>query len=159
MFKKIFSLTILLSAIIFSTSAAIPKCPTYLDAEKNYILFADLGIHGAGLYIDKKSLNLIQEDWGGCIISIDEVQVPDAGEGKKEIVNRYTHHYSYNTEKRIVMRFVDEEDKWVRVNPSITNPEDDHFTYDATIAEMAYYLLKGEKFYGTFDEDFYSVLK
>ncbi|MBR5912901.1 MAG: hypothetical protein IKZ58_00840 [Selenomonadaceae bacterium] len=163
MFKKIFSLAILLSAIIFSTAAAAPNyrapCPTYLDAEKNYILFADLKIHGAGLYVDRKSVKVIQEDEGGCLISIDEVQVPDANLGKTEITNRFNHIYSYVYDKNLVMRFIAEEDKWVRVNPDITNPEDDHFTYDARIAEMAYYLAYGKKFYGTFDEDFYNILK
>ena len=130
-------------------------CPTYLDAEKNYILFADLGIHGAGLYIDRKSLNVIQEDDGGCIISIDEVQVPDANFGKTAIANRYTHHYSYVYGKNVVMRFVDEEDKWVKVNPDITDTEDENFTYDARIAEAAYYLAFGKKFYGIFEKDFY----
>lgn len=134
------------------------SCPTYLDAEKNYILFADLGGQGAGLYVDRKSVNVIQKDWSGYIISIDEVQVPDADKGKTQIANRYTHHYSYNTEKKVVMRFIDEEDKWVRVNPSITNPEDENFTYDARIAEIAFYLATGKKFYGTFDKDFYKVL-
>ena len=133
-------------------------CPTYLDAEKNYILFADLGIHGAGLYVDRKSLNVIQEDDGGCIISIDEVQVPDANLGKTEIANRYTHHYSYVFDKKVVMRFIDEEDKWVKVNPDITDPENENFTYDATLAEIAYYLAYGKKFYGTFNENFYKIL-
>ena len=160
MLKKIFSVLILLSAIIFAstTSAEIAKCPTYLDAEKNYILFADLGGQGAGLYVDKKSVNVIQKDDGGCIISIDEVQVPDANLGKTKIVNRYTHHYSYVFDKKVVMRFIDEEDKWVKVNPKITNPEDENFTYDATIAEIAYYLATGKKFFGTFDKNFYKIL-
>ena len=134
------------------------SCPVYLDADKNYILFADLGIHGAGLYVDRKSVTVIQEDDGGCIIAVDEVQVPDANLGKTEIANRYTHHYSYVFEKNVVMRFVDEEDKWVKVNPNITNPEDDNFTYDARIAEAAYCLAFGKKFYGIFEKDFYKNL-
>lgn len=134
-------------------------CPTYLDADKNYILFADLGIQGAGLYVDRKSLNIIQEDVGGCIISIDEVQVPDANFGKTQIANRYVHHYSYVNDKNVVMRFLDEEDRWVKVNSDITNPEDENFTYDATLAEIAYYLAYGKKFYGTFNENFYNALK
>ena len=160
MYRKIFLLTILLGAITFTATAAVfPKCPTYLDADKNYILFADLGGQGAGLYIDRKSVNVIQKDNGGCIISVDEVQVPDANLGKTKIVNRYTHYYSYVYEKNIVMRFIDDEDKWVKVNPNITNPEDENFTYDAKIAEMAYFLAFGKKFYGTFNEDFYDSLK
>ena len=124
-------------------------CPQYLDAEKNYILFADLGIQGAGLYVDKKSLNVIQEDAGGCIISIDEVQVPDANFGKTEIANRYTHYYSYNTKKNVVMRFVGEGngDRWIKINPNITNPEDENFTNDARIANIAYYLATGKNFF------------
>ena len=157
--RNYFLITILLSVgICAAANAAICKCPTYLDADKNYILFADLGAQGAGLYVDRKSLHIIQEDVGGCIISIDEVQVPDANCGKTEIVNRFTHHYSYNTEKNVVMRFVDEEDKWVKVNPDITDPENENFTYDATLAEIAYYLAYGKKFYGTFNENFYKIL-
>lgn len=133
--------------------------PTYLDADKNYILFADLGIQGAGLYIDRKTVNVIQKDIGGCIISVDEVQVPDANFGKTEIANRYTHHYSYVYDKNVVMRFIPEEDKWVKVNQNIKNPEDENFTYDAKIAEAAYFLAFGKKFYGTFNEDFYNNLK
>lgn len=163
MWKKIFSLAILFSAMIFSTALAAPNylapCPTYLDADKNYILFADLKIHGAGLYVDRKSINVKQEDEGGCIIAVDEVQVPDANLGKKEIANRYTHIYSYVYDKKIVMRYVDEEDKWARVDPTITNVEDDNFTYDAILAEMTYYLTYGKKFYGTFDKNFYDILK
>ena len=132
--------------------------PTYLD-NKRYILFADLGIQGAGLYVDRKSVNIIQKDDGGCIMSIDEVQVPDANLGKTEIANRYVHHYSFVYGKNIVMRFLDKEDKWVKVNPNITNPEDPQFTYDAKIAEAAYFLAFGQKFYGTFDKDFYNNLK
>jgi len=144
----------------FYTSLALKAgSPIYLDKDKNYILFADLGIHGAGLYVDRKSVNIIQEDDGGCIISIDEVQVPDANLGKTKIANRYTHHYSYVYDKNVVMRFLDEEDKWVKVNPNITNPEDENFTYDARIAEAAYFLaFNGKKFYGTFDKDFYKNL-
>ena len=159
MLKKIFMLALLLNVTICATAVAgIGKCPTYLDADKNYILFADLGAHGAGLYVDRKSVNVIQKDKGGCIISIDEVQVPDADLGKTKIANRYTHHYSYVFEKNVVMRFVDEDDKWVKVNPNITNPEDENFTYDAKIAEMAYYMATGKKFFGTFDKDFYEIL-
>ena len=144
----------------FYTSLALKAgSPTYLDKNKNYILFADLGIHGAGLYVDRKSVNVIQEDDGGCIISIDEVQVPDANFGKTEIANRYTHYYSYVYDKNVVLRFVVEEDKWVKVNPNITNPEDENFTYDARIAEAAYFLaFNGKKFYGTFEKDFYNNL-
>lgn len=132
--------------------------PTYLDDDKNFILFADLGIHGAALYVDKNSINLIQQDSTGCIISIDEVQVPDANFGNTQIANRFTHHYSFNTQKMVAMRFVDEEDKWLKINPSITNPEDPNFTYDATLAEIAYFLTFGKKFYSTFDDNFYSIL-
>jgi len=144
----------------FYTSLALKAgSPIYLDKDKKYILFADLGIHGAGLYVDRKSVNIIQEDDGGCIISIDEVQVPDANLGKTKIANRYVHHYSYVYDKNVVMRFLDEEDKWVKVNPNITNPEDENFTYDARIAEAAYFLaFNGKKFYGTFDKDFYKNL-
>lgn len=170
MCRKIFFFLFSFAIILTSTAAAkFPNygapCPTYLDAEKNYILFADLGIHGAGLYVDRKSVNLKQEDEGGCIISIDEVQVPDANLGKTEISNRYNHIYSYNTEKKVVMRYVPEaenvkgQDRWGRVNPNITNPEDDNFTYDARIAEAAYFLAYGKPFYGTFEKEFYDSLK
>ena len=160
MVRKIFSVLILFSLYFCATtSAEIGKCPTYLDAQKNYILFADLGAHGAGLYVDKKSVNVIQQEEDGCIISIDEVQVPDAAEGKTQIVNRYTHHYSYVTDKKVVMRYVGEKGRrWAKINPAVTNPEDENFTYDARIAEIAYYLATGKKFYGTFDEDFYKIL-
>ena len=140
-------------------------CPKYLDAEKNYILYADLGIQGAGLYIDRKSINVVQEDDGGCIISVDEVQVPDANMGKTEIANRFNHTYSYVYDKKVVMRFDAEaeiyrdRDRWVKINPNITNPEDENFTYDATVAEMTYYLVYGKKFFGTFDNAFYKGLK
>ncbi len=145
----------------YMTLALKAGCPKYLDADKNYILYADLGIQGAGLYIDRKSINVIQEDDGGCIISVDEVQVPDANMGKTEIANRFNHTYSYVYGKNVVMRFDAEaekvrgRDRWVKVDPNITNPEDEKFTYDATIAEMTYYLVYGKKFFGTFDNDFY----
>ena len=157
----VFSLTIFFTTTVF---AELAKCPVYLDADTNYILFADLGGQGAGLYVDRKSVKVIQEDDGGCIISIDEVQVPDANMGKTKITNRFNHTYSYVYGKNVVMRFVPEAekikglDRWVKVDPTITNPEDDNFTYDARIAEMAYYLTYGKKFFGTFDDDFYKSL-
>lgn len=149
----------------YITLALKAGCPKYLDAGKNYILYADLGNQGAGLYIDRKSINVIQEDDGGCIISVDEVQVPDANMGKTKIDNRFNHTYSYVFGKNVVMRFdaeaekVRNRDRWVKVNPNITNPEDENFTYDATIAEMTYYLVYGKKFFGTFANDFYKGLK
>lgn len=139
----------------FYTSLALKAgAPTFID-NKNFILFADLGIHGAALYVDRKSVNLIQQDDGGCIISIDEVQIPDANFGSTQIANRFTHHYSFNTQKMLAMRFIPESDNWVKINPTITNPDDPNFTYDATIAEIAYYLTFGKKFFHTFDDNFY----
>ena len=160
MVKKIFSVLILLSAIIFAstTSAEIAKCPTYLDADKNYILFADLGGHGAGLYVDRHTCQIAAEIENGCIIIIDEVQVPDAAEGKTQIVNRYVHKYSFDVKKKIARRYVNETDEWIKLDPTVTNPEDENFTYDARIAEMAFYIATGKKFFGTFDANFYKIL-
>lgn len=157
MWTKIFSLTILLSAIIFSSAAA--KCPTYIDADKNYILFADLGAHGAGLYVDRHTCGIAGETENGCIILIDEVQVTDADKGKTQIVNRYVHRYSFDVKKKIAYRYVNETDDWIKLDPTITNTEDENFTYDAKIAEMAFYMMTGKKFFGTFDDDFYKILK
>ena len=143
----------------FYTSLALKAgAPTFID-NKNFILFADLGIHGAALYVDRKSVNLIQHDDGGCIISIDEVQIPDANFGSTTVSNRFTHHYSFNTLKNVALRFIPETDNWVKINPSITNPDDPNFTYDATIAEIAYYLTFGKKFFHTFDDNFYVNLQ
>ena len=159
MLKKIFSLTILLSAIIFSTTAAFPKCPTYLDADKNYILYADLGAQGAGLYVDRHTISIAEELPDSYTILVDTVQVPDAAEGKTRIVNRYVHKYSFNLKKLTAFRYVNEENKWIKLDPTITNTEDENFTYDVRIAEMAYYLAYGKKFYGTFDKSFYNILR
>lgn len=131
--------------------------PPFLDKDKNYILFADLGIHGAALYLDRNSIKIIQQDSSGCIISIDEVQVPDANFGNTQIANRFTHIYSYVYDKNVVMRFLVQEDKWFKIDPSITNPDDPNFSFDATIAEFAYFLSFGKKFYSTFNDDFYQI--
>lgn len=158
--RNVFIISILLSfGICAAAHAAISKSPTYLDPDKNFILFADLGSQGVGLYVDRLSLNIIQNDVGGCLISIDEVQVPNANLGCTEIVNRFTHYYSYVYHKNVVMRFVVEEDKWVKVNPNITNPENENFTFDATLAEIAFFLAFDKKFYASFDENFYSILR
>lgn len=158
MLKKFLLALFSLTVILMSTAAAQGKCPTYLDAAKNYILFADLGAQGAGLYIDKHTCGVAEESAKECVILIDEVQVPDAAEGKTRIVNRYVHRYKFDLQKKTAYRYVNEEDKWVKLDPTITNPEDDNFTYDVRIAEMAYYLTYGKKFFGTFDKDFYKSL-
>lgn len=142
----------------YTNLALIAGAPTFLD-NQNYILFADLGIHGAALYVDKSSLNLIQQDDGGCIISIDEVQIPDANFGNTQVANRFNHIYSFNTLNNVALRFVPESDNWVKINPSITNPDDPNFTYDAKIAEIAYFLSFGKKFFATFNQDFYNILR
>lgn len=138
-------------------------CPTYLDANKNYILYADLGAQGAGLYIDRHTISIAAELPTGYEILVGTVEVPNAAEGSTRIANRYVHRYSFNIRKFYALRYVDEENKWIKLNPKITNPEDENFTYDAKIAEMAFYVAVGAKFFGaldnvTFDENFYKVL-
>ncbi|MBQ7476964.1 MAG: hypothetical protein IJT06_06175 [Selenomonadaceae bacterium] len=164
MWKKIFSFAILSGAIIFFMSTiSVAKCPTYLDAEKNYILYADLGGHGAGLYVDRHTIGIAEELPTGYEILVDTVDVPNAAEGKTRIVNRYVHRYSFDIRNFAAFRYVNEENKWIKIDPKITNPEDENFTYDAKIAEMAFYVAVGAKFFGaldnvTFDENFYKVL-
>ena len=158
MAKKILSALILFGAIILATcTVSVAKCPTYLDAEKNYILY------GAGLYIDRHTISIATELPTGYEILVDTVEVPNAAEGETRIVNRYVHRYSYDIRNFTALRYVNEENKWIQLNPKITNPEDENFTYDAKVAEMAFYIAVGAKFFGaldnvTFDEDFYKIL-
>ncbi|MBR6013654.1 MAG: hypothetical protein IK062_07725 [Selenomonadaceae bacterium] len=162
MVKKIFSVSILLIGIIFG-SVVSAECPKYLDAEKNYILYADLGIHGAGLYLDRHTVGIAEEDNDKYIILVDTVDVPDADKGKTRISNRFSNRYSFDMKEMKAYRYENFDDKWIEIDWKITDKEDPKFTYDAKIAEAAFYLAVKAKFFGTldkviFNDDFYKSL-
>lgn len=161
MFKKIFSITFLLSALLFSP--ALAHCPTYLDADRNYILYADLGAHGVGLYVDRHTCSIAQDSDSELIILIDEVQVPDAAGGHTRIANRFCHRFKFDLLHNKAYSYEPYNDSWSLLDPYISNPEDDEFTYDVSIAEIAFFLATHHKFFGAldisrFDDYFYSIL-
>lgn len=162
MVKKIFSMSILLAGIFFG-SVVSAECPKYLDAEKNYILYADLGVHGAGLYLDRHTVGIAEENPDKYIILVDSVQVPNADKGKNRISDRFSHRYSFDLKKMKAYRYEIFDDKWTEIDWKITDKEDPKFTYDAKIAEAAFYLAVKAKFFGTLDkviftDDFYKSL-
>ncbi len=161
MFIKIFSLTILFCSLLFSSAFA--NCPTFLDADRNYILYADLGSHGAGLYVDRHTCSIVDQSDSQIIILIDDVQVPDAANGSTRIANRFCHRFKFDLLKNKAFSYEPYYDSWAELDPYITNIEDDNFSYDVSIAEIAFFIATGQKFFGAldisrFDDNFYLIL-
>ena len=138
-----------------SVSAA---APTFLDSDKNYILYADLGAHACGLYVDRHTCGIAEQSPSYLIILIDDVQVPDAADGSTRITNRFSHKFKFDLIHHSAFAYEPFSDSWTRLDPYITNPEDDEFTFDVTIAEIAFFLATNQKFFASFDDDFYSIL-
>ncbi len=161
MFKKIFFLTFFFSTLLFSSASA--ACPTFLDADRNYILYADLGAHGAGLYVDRHTCGIAYQSDSELVILIDDVQVPNADTGSTRITNRFCHRFKFDLINYKAFSYEPYSNSWTQLDPYISNPEDDNFTYDVTIAEIAFFLATQQKFFGAvdssrFNDDFYSIL-
>ena len=115
-----------------------------------------------GLYLDRHTCSVADDNPSNFIILVDDVQVPSAATGSTRISNRFCHRFRFNLVNHKAFSYEPFSDSWRELNPYVSNPEDDDFTFDVTIAEIAFFIATGNKFFGTdvsrFNDDFYIIL-
>jgi hypothetical protein len=139
---------VLLITTIFATVMAGVRDPHY---DKNLALFYQH--QGYEYFLKKDTLTLTNDD-SPCIISFyyfvfDSIQPQNTKWDREEKMA-----FAYDVKERKVY-FVDDKDNLSFLNPNGTVAEGSGY---AMGAEIVYYLVFGEKFYGTFDEDFYNSI-
>lgn len=148
MWKKIFSIALLLSVTICASALAAVKNPA--DDPNLVRFYAHQGLESY-LFQDslrtgkKDSLKVISFDF----IVYDSIQPRNTRWDRKENME-----FAYDESTRKVY-FVDQQGNLDFLDPNGTIAEGSGY---AMGAEIVYYLATGNRFYGTFDEEFYDSL-
>lgn len=155
MLKKIFAAVLVLSLFLIESTATAGGYQKYLGGDRNYIIFD--GHQGVARYIVRNSLKVETFAEPSCIISIDWVTVPDAYNGSTRIANRQKAYFGYTWKQG-------EPRKIFTIN--LQTKEMTHLPRNVSraggeammkAAEMTFYLVTGQKFYG-FSDSFYPDL-
>lgn len=146
MVKKIFSAVLILGVMLFSNFATAAENPR---ADKNFMLFYQ---HQGYQYFLKKSTLTLENAESPYIISFkyivfDSIQPKNTNWDK---VNQMA--FAYDVDSRKVY-FAGPNGELTFLNPAGTVAEGSGYAYGA---EKIFYFVFGEKFYGTYDEDFYN---
>lgn len=148
MTRKIFSVIVMLSLLLTSVAIAA-KNPR---ADKNLVLFYQH--QGYDYFLKKDSLEWDEED-SLRYISFDFIVYDSRTPSRTNWDNVKDMEFAYDVDERKVY-FVNEDGSLRFLNPNGTIAEGSGYAWGA---EKIYYLVFGEKFYGTYDDDFYNSIE
>ena len=149
MSRNFFAAIVVVSLLLIQSTASADY-PKYLNGDRNYIMFD--GHLGDGRYIVRNSLRVEADNYPYLRLSIDWVVVPRAYYGSTEIVGgRQSFHLAYDRNARKIYHVNPQtgDEHYLPRNVSRTGGSSAMYA-----AEMAFYLVTGEKFYG-FSDEFY----
>ena len=147
--KKFLWSFVLLFATIF-TSTAHAEYPDYLNGDRDYIIVD--GQMGTGFYMKKSSLNVEQYAPPNYIIAADVYMVNNADRGNTSYSSVKTWRVRYDWNNR-AMYVRTNDGGWRYLDP---NADHAHTFVALPMGEMAFYILYGKKFYGTYSDGFYT---
>ncbi len=149
MVKKIFSVMLILGVMLTISVAAAAKNPR---DDKNLMLFYQH--QGYEYFLKKNSLDWENEDSLRCV-SFNYIIYDSRTPARTNWDNVKVMEFAYDVAERKVY-FVGENKTLMFLNPKGTIAEGSGY---AMGAEKIFYLVFGEKFYGTYDEDFYTSIE
>ena len=142
--KKIFSLVAMLMFVGSSVASAVGWFPDHLYDDPNYI--AAYAHMGAGSYVDASSLAVEVYDPPRYILTVDVAQVRDMDRGNTEITSVGTCRFLYDWDGgRVYYDKNTGTNDWKYIPPEGSNAQRGFY---GPIAEIAFYLAYGMKFYG-----------
>ena len=147
MTKKIFSVIVMLGLLL--TSVAMAAKNPYDD--KNLLLFYQH--QGYDYFLKKDSLEWEDEN-SLRYVDFEYIVYDSRNPARTNWNNEKEMEFAYDVNARKVY-FVNEDGSLRFLNPNGTIAEGSGY---ARGAEKIYYLVFGEKFYGTYDEDFYNSI-
>ena len=145
--EKFFLVAILITTI-FSTATAGVRDP---HSDENLTVFYQH--QGYEYFLKKDTLTLVNEETP-CIISFNYFVFDSIKPENTDWSKENEMMFAYDVGERKVY-FVDEDGNVSFLNPNGTVAEGSGY---AMGAEIVYYLVFGEKFYGVYDEDFYNSI-
>ncbi|WP_296732301.1 hypothetical protein [Anaerovibrio sp.] len=126
--------------------------PLFLKQNPNHPLLE--GHMGAGYYLDKSSVKVLNNDSDTPVIEAEIFMVDDAYGGKTTETYRNKMKFKYNTKS--VKLYYERNGKWTYLNPNGPMAETRGVK---SLGEAAYFVSFGKKFYhGYMDEKFYKCL-
>ena len=149
MAKKIFSAILLLNLIFVGSFAMAAENPR---ADKNFALFYQH--QGYDYLLKKDSLDWYEKNSLRVVFFkfvVYDSRTPENTNWDKETPMQF----AYNVAEKKVY-FIESDGSLDYLNPNGTTAEGSNY---APGAEMVYYLTFGEKFFGTYDDDFYNSLE
>ena len=148
MVKKIFSAILIFGLMLTSNVAAAENPRT----NKNFLLFYQH--QGYEYFLKKDSLNWYNRDYLR-VISFNYIAYDSINPARTDWNKIEKMELAYDVDERKVY-FIGKNGELYFLNPKGTVAEGSGY---APCAEEIYYLVFGEKFYGTYDEDFYNSLE
>jgi len=149
MARKIFSAILIFSVVLTASVAMAGRNP---HTNKNLLLFYQH--QGYEFFLKKDSLNWYNRDYLR-VISFSYIVYDSINPARTDWKRNEEMELAYDVEERRVY-FIDQNGDLDYLNPYGTIAEGSGY---AMGAEKIYYLVFGERFYGTYDEDFYYSLE